>query len=161
MRNALKIGELAKHTGCDVATIRYYEQAGLLPKPARSDGNFRLYGDSQVERLALIRRCRSLDMTLLEIRTLLRFCDAPERNCGDVNALLEEHISHVADRIAELRRLEKELKNLRRLCQDTQAAKHCGILEGLSKGAAGSRRRKALVGHVHRAHAPRRKAKSA
>lgn len=160
MRNALKIGELAKYTGCDIATIRYYEQAGLLPKPARSDGNFRLYGDSEVERLALIRRCRSLDMTLDEIRALLIFRDAPEKNCADVNVLLDEHIGHVANRITELKRLEKELKHLRHLCHDAQAAKHCGILRGLSKGTAGSRRRQALTGHVHRAHAPRRKAKS-
>lgn len=66
----IKIGELAKRTGCEVVTIRYYEKEGLLPEPARSDGNFRLYGAAHVERLRFIRHCRSLDMSLSEIRTL-------------------------------------------------------------------------------------------
>ncbi|WP_354687858.1 MerR family transcriptional regulator, partial [Cupriavidus necator] len=60
----IRIGELAKRTDCEIVTIRYYEKEGLLPEPARSSGNFRLYGDVHVERLQLIRHCRSLDMTL-------------------------------------------------------------------------------------------------
>ncbi len=152
MRNALKIGELAWHTGCDVATIRYYEQAGLLPKPARSNGNFRLFGDTEVERLSLIRRCRSLDMTLKEIRVLLQFRDAPEKNCGDVNELLDEHIGHVTSRVKELRRLEKELKRLRRLCDRRQTAKHCGILNGLARDNGARCHRRHRSGHVHRTH---------
>jgi Cd(II)/Pb(II)-responsive transcriptional regulator len=132
MAHALKIGDLAKRTDCQIATIRYYEQEGLLPEPARSVGNYRLYGDAHMERLRFIRHCRSLDMTLNEIRTLLSFRDAPEENCGEVNALLDEHIGHVANRMAELKALEKQLKELRSLCRSAQAAKDCGILQSLS-----------------------------
>ncbi len=156
----MRISELAKRTSCQAETIRYYEQKGLLPHPPRGAGNYRAYDESDVERLSFIRHCRSLDMALDEIRLLLRFRQAPEKNCGDVNLLLDEHIGHVANRLAELKRLEKELKDLRRLCQHTQAAKHCGILQGLSKETAGSRRRPASAGHVHRAHAPSRRVKS-
>ena len=63
----IRIGDLAKRSGCEVVTIRYYEKEGLLPKPARSGGNFRLYGEAHIERLQFIRHCRSLDMTLLQI----------------------------------------------------------------------------------------------
>lgn len=153
----MRIGELAKQTGCPIETVRYYEQAGLLPKPARGSGNYRDYDNRDVERLSFIRHCRSLDMTLDEIRALLRFRDAPEKNCTAVNVLLDDHIGHVANRIADLERLEKELKKLRRLCHEAQAARDCGILKGLSKEASGSRRSNS-TGHIHRAHAPGRRA---
>ena len=72
----IRIGDLAKRSGCEVVTIRYYEKEGLLPKPARSGGNFRLYGEAHAERLQFIRHCRSLDMTLSEIAGSARQPDA-------------------------------------------------------------------------------------
>jgi DNA-binding transcriptional MerR regulator len=63
-----------------VETIRYYEREGLLREPSRSEGNYRLYTDTHIERLQFIRHCRSLDMTLEEIRNLLRFRDSLEEN---------------------------------------------------------------------------------
>lgn len=128
----LKIGELAQLTGSQVETIRYYEREGLLPAPGRSESNYRLYGDAHVERLQFVRHCRSLDMTLGEIRELLAFRDAPEQDCGLANDLLDRHIGHVASRIAELQVLEKQLKKLRGLCQRAQAARDCRILQTLS-----------------------------
>ena len=127
-----KIGELAKATGCKIETIRYYEREGVLPAPARSEGNYRLYGNEHVERLRFIRHCRSLDMTLDNVRLLLKFRDAPEENCGPVDALLDKHIGHVVDRIAQLKLLETQLRNLRGLCRSAQAAKDCRILQSLS-----------------------------
>lgn len=132
MSDQLKIGELARRTGCLVETIRFYEQEGLLPAPARSQGNYRMYGDAHVERLLFIRHCRSLDMTLAEIRVLLHFRDVPEQNCGDVNALLDAHIGHVATRIRELSALQEQLMALRSQCDTACAAKDCGILQGLA-----------------------------
>lgn len=131
----MKIGELATATQTQVETIRYYEREGLLPQAPRSEGNYRIYGPEHVERLGFIRHCRSLDMTLDEIRVLLRFKDSPSEDCGDVNALLDEHIGHVAARIRELRALEKQLKGLREQCVVAQDAGHCGILGGLSHAA--------------------------
>jgi Cd(II)/Pb(II)-responsive transcriptional regulator len=137
MSNSLRIGELAKQTGCLVETIRYYEREGLLLEPARSVGNYRLYTNIHVERLQFIRHCRSLDMTLEEIRNLLRFRDAPDENCGEVNALLNEHIEHVSNRIKELRFLQKNLRGLRSLCERAQANKDCGILQSLGSPETG------------------------
>jgi Cd(II)/Pb(II)-responsive transcriptional regulator len=149
---SMKIGELAKAIGTQVETIRYYERAGLLPQTTRSDGNYRIYGQAHAERLAFIRHCRSLDMTLDEIRILLRFKDAPTENCREVNALLDEHIGHVAARIRELRKLEKQLKVLRELCQEAQDAGHCGILNELAHAARHSDEVPSCTGHVHGAH---------
>lgn len=105
-----------------------------------------------MERLAFIRQCRNLDMTLDEVRALLGLRDTPAQDCGEINALLDDHIGHVAQRIRELRMLEKDLKALRARCTAPHPVADCGILQELD-GAAGSvpvtaqRRR-----HVHGTH---------
>lgn len=132
----MKIGELGQATGVDVETIRYYEKVGMLPKPARTGSNYRHYNEQHADRLRFVRHCRSLDMTLDEIRVLLQFRDAPESNCGEVNQLLDDHIGHVTTRIAALAELEKELRKLRRQCRKIQKAKDCGILAEIDRGAA-------------------------
>jgi Cd(II)/Pb(II)-responsive transcriptional regulator len=131
MEQHLKIGELASRSGCIVETVRFYEKEGLLPAPTRTAGNYRLYTETHVERLSFIRHCRSLDMTLEEIRSLLTFQDAPESDCGEVNRVLDKHITHVAQRIAELKGLQKQLKELRSLCSIAQTSKDCKILQKL------------------------------
>lgn len=150
----MKIGELAKLALTQTETIRYYEREGLLPQAMRSDANYRVYEASHVKRLAFIRHCRSLDMTLAEIRTLLHFKDGPDDTCAEVNVLLEAHIGHVVARIRELRGLEKELKRLRNQCTSAQAGPACGILSGLDKAASVPRPAGAaqLSAHVHGTH---------
>ena len=73
----MRIGELGKKADCLVQTVRFYESEGLLPEPARSEGNFRLYDEVHLQRLLFIRRCRAKDMTLDEIRQLLNLRDRP------------------------------------------------------------------------------------
>ena len=131
----MRIGELASVTGTSIEAIRFYEREQLLPPPARTEGNYRIYEAGHEERLAFIRHCRSLDMALDEIKALLRFKDSPAENCGEVNALLDEHIGHVASRIRELRVLERQLKTLRQQCLEVQGTKDCGILQVLSNAA--------------------------
>ena len=157
MADALKIGELAKQTHCPIETIRYYEREGLLRALGRTTGNYRLYQPAHVERLRFIRQCRSLDMALDEIRVLLKFRDAPEQNCGDVNALLDEHIGHVVRRIAELKSMAKYLKKLRRACVNTTAAKDCAILNELAQERNSRMPKAPRAGHVGSTLAYRRK----
>lgn len=152
MTTALKIGELARITRCPIETVRYYEREGLLPSPGRSAGNYRLYGPPHVERLRFIRHCRSLDMTHDEIRTLLAIRDAPHKKCDEVNALLDEHIGHVAGRIEELRALEHELKELRTQCRELRAARDCAIMRSLAGDATGTRTAKQRHGRLQRTH---------
>lgn len=150
----MRIGELARAAQTQSETIRYYEREGLLPEAARTEANYRAYDESHIQRLAFIRHCRSLDMTLGEIRTLLHFKDAPTENCAEVNGLLDEHIGHVATRIRELKVLEKQLKALREQCVSDHLAADCGILSGLEKAARSSRASKpsGQVVHVHGSH---------
>ncbi|MCC2596840.1 Cd(II)/Pb(II)-responsive transcriptional regulator [Pusillimonas sp. MFBS29] len=128
----MKIGELAKRTETTVETIRFYEKEGLLLEPSRSEGNYRLYGNDHIERLRFIRHCRTLDMALDEIRILLRYRDTPAEDCGDVNALLDEHIGAVETRINQLLHLKQHLVTLRRKCTSTASTESCGILGALA-----------------------------
>lgn len=132
----MRISDLAQATGTPADTIRYYEREGLLPAPARGGNNYRVYGAEHAERLAFIRQARGLDMSLDEIRTLLRWQGEPGADCGAVNALLDAHIGHIATRIRELRALEKQLKALRAQCRQASDTAHCGILAGLGATAA-------------------------
>jgi Cd(II)/Pb(II)-responsive transcriptional regulator len=131
----MRIGELAQVTGTPVETVRYYEKEGLLPQPGRSDANYRVYASEHVDQLQFLRQCRGLDMSLDEIRVLLRLRDAPAEDCGDANALLDEHIGHVVRRIKELRSLERQLRDLRAHCASETDAAHCGILSELAVAA--------------------------
>ena len=148
----MKIGELAKAAHTQVETIRYYEREGLLPETPRTEGNYRVYGSEHVDRLSFIRHCRGLDMTLDEIRVMLRFKDSPHENCGEVNALLDEHIGHVAARSKELKELERQLKTLRENCRESQQASQCGILSELSTASPQDHESTTRLGHVHGAH---------
>ena len=131
----MRIGEFAKHTSSNVETVRYYEREGLLPVPVRTSGNYRLYGALHIDRLLFIKHCRTLDMTLDEIRSLLSILDAPEQNCDTANLLLDRHICETAKRIQELRALQSQLESLRGLCNSLRLDKDCSILHNLS-GAA-------------------------
>ena len=148
----MKIGELAQVTLIPLETIRFYEREGLLPPAARTEGNYRIYGQEHVERLTFIRHCRTLDMALDEIRALLRFKASPQENCAGVNELLDEHIGHVAQRIRELRALETQLKALRHQCVEAHAAADCGILKGLSGDMVAERAAPKSRKHVHGTH---------
>ena len=128
----MKIGELAKQAHCQVETVRYYEREGLLAAPSRSEGNYRLYQAGHLERLLFIRNCRTLDMTLDEVRSLLALMDDPQQSCAQVNRLIDEHIEHVALRVRELKLLEKQLHELRAHCKSERKGQPCGILEQLN-----------------------------
>lgn len=129
----MRIGELARRADCPVETVRYYEKEGLLAAPRRSGANYREYGAAHLERLAFIRRCRALDMSLPEIRALLAAIERPGADCAPVDALLDEHIGHVATRIADLSALKEELDAIRAHCAGGQPAKTCGIVTSLSR----------------------------
>lgn len=71
-------------------------------------------------------------MTLDQTRRLLNLRDAPEESCREVNSLIDEHICHVIERIADLKELQGQLEVLRNRCQRTEAIKDCQILQSLA-----------------------------
>jgi Cd(II)/Pb(II)-responsive transcriptional regulator len=141
----MTIGELAGAARCTVATVRYYEKEGLLPRSGRTGGNYRSFGPAHLERLRFIRNCRSLDLTHEEIRALIATMDRQGAGCGSINCLLDEHIEHVRGRIDELKLLETQLTALRERCRDEATVEDCGILQGLAEMEGDDR-------PVHRSH---------
>lgn len=129
----MRIGQLAQIASIDTQTIRFYEQQGLLPPPDRQENGYRIYTEKHGERLAFIRRCRILDLSLAEIRELQSYQDDPRRPCTAINAMLNSHISDVRSRIATLQELEKQLGTLKASCDGDREAADCGILSGISE----------------------------
>lgn len=109
----MRIGQLANALGCTVEAIRFYEKQGLLPPPQRTAGNFREYNDEHLQRLSFICHCRSLDISLNEIKTLLDLENASEQQAEEINRLLDRHIKDIAKRIHELAHLRMKLIELR------------------------------------------------
>ena len=133
----MRIGELAKATGVDVETIRYYEKVQLLSAPARSDNGYRSYTQAHLERLAFIRHCRALDIPLADVQRLLTFVDNPQSDCGDINRLIDAQLAKVQARLASMQALERQLEALRGQCSAPHRASECGILHELVAAAHG------------------------
>lgn len=133
----MRIGELAKATGVDVETVRYYEKSGLLSEPARRDNGYRAYGSEHLERLAFIRHCRALDMPLADIRRLLDFVERPHADCGEIDQLIDAQLARVHARLASMQALERQLVSLRSQCAVRHQAGNCGILQDLVAAAHG------------------------
>ena len=128
----MRIGELSSATGVDIETIRFYEREGLLRHPERTSSRYRSYQASDVKELKFIRHCRSLDISLAEIRRLQNFRRHPELACAEINMLVDSHIELVQKRIQQLYELERDLVTLRRSCGEERTADQCGILQSLS-----------------------------
>lgn len=126
------IGVLSDRSGVNIETVRYYERAGLLPKPARSAGGYRLYGASDAERLSFIRRARDLGFSLDEIRRLLDLADRKSRSCNHVHTIAVEHLAEIRAKIGDLQRMERVLAKMVKACaQGTMPA--CPLLETLAQ----------------------------
>ena len=127
------IGALSKGTGCNIETIRYYERIGLMPKPPRSPGGHRLYEEDHLRRLTFIRRSRELGFTLEEVRGLLRLVDGGSYTCAEVKTLTLDHAAEVRRKVADLRKLERVLKEMAAEC-DGGEIPECPIIDTLYRG---------------------------
>jgi DNA-binding transcriptional MerR regulator len=133
--NALLIGALAERTGCNVPTIRYYEEIGLLPRAARKASGHRVYSDSDMRRLLFIRRCRDFGFPIGQVRALVALMDEGSKDCMEARDLAQEHLNAVRTKIREMRALEKSLAQFVASCNANCAggpASACVILEDLA-----------------------------
>jgi DNA-binding transcriptional MerR regulator len=127
----IAIGTVAERTGCNVPTIRYYEEIGLLPKAARTQGGRRTYGEADLRRLHVIRRCRDLGFAIEQVRELVGLLESDDRNCGAMRDLAQRQLDAVRRKMHELRQLEVSLAGLVEGCQETclgGATRDCVIL---------------------------------
>ena len=124
------IGQLSKRTGVKIPTIRYYEQMGLIDVPERSEGNQRRYTADGLSRLSFIRHSRDLGFSIEDIKGLLELSEHPEKPCHDAHGIAVQHLKSVQNRIAKLRRLERELKRVSKCDADSVA--ECAVIETLA-----------------------------
>lgn len=123
-------GEIAEKTGVNPETLRYYERKELIPKPARSDGGFRLYDDSYVDRLHFIKRAKHLGFTLEEIKGLLELRVDDEATCQDVKIQANEKIDEIEAKIQDLERIRDALSTLAAQCEGGRGpTSQCPILD--------------------------------
>lgn len=127
----MQIGIVAKKVGLSVDAIRFYERNSLLPRTARTPGGFRQYGERDVETLAFIRRVQGLGFKLSEIRGLLNLRGSRMQPCAAVRRRLEAKLADVSGKLANLKKLERELRLALHRC-DKELRKrntHCPILQ--------------------------------
>lgn len=124
--------EVAEKADVNPETLRYYERKELIPKPRRSDGGFRLYDHSYVERLRFIQRAKDLGFTLAEIKDLLELRVDDEATCRDVRLQAQEKLDDVEEKIRDLQRIRDALSTLAAACDGGEGpTSDCPILDAM------------------------------
>jgi MerR family mercuric resistance operon transcriptional regulator len=128
---AMKRGELARATGANIETIRFYEQIGLMPDPPRSEGGHRLYDAGHARRLSFILRGRALGFGVEDVRGLLALVDSGAVTCEEVRTRTLRHLTDVRAKIADLQKLERVLADTAAKCTG-DAAPDCPVIDALA-----------------------------
>ncbi len=128
---SLTIGSVAKLAEVNIETMRYYERRGLVPRPLRSQSNYRLYSEETVRRVRFIKRAQELGFTLKEIKELLALRVTPNAKGADVRRRVKGKIEDIDSRIATLQAMRDSLRTLARKCSGKGSISSCPILGSL------------------------------
>lgn len=135
----MRIGELAEAAGVPTSTVRYYERAGLLPEPERTESNYRVYGPDALERLRFIRNAQASGFTLVDIATLFEFRAGTQNDrCGEVQHLIEGRLEALDEHLADLKQFHLTLRELLQQCRDTESGDDCATLEQIESSSSRS-----------------------
>jgi MerR family Zn(II)-responsive transcriptional regulator of zntA len=132
----LRIGEVARQSGVAVETLRFYEKSGLLEPAGRTESGYRLYASNVFERLSFIKKAQSVGFRLDEIVLIIREAESGKRPCRDVRRLAAGKLAELEDRIRELQRYRRELKQTLEVWERAgeRDGYVCGLIEGLEPG---------------------------
>lgn len=119
---------LARRTGCNLETIRYYEKIGMMPEPPRTEAGYRVYDNGHVQRLRFILRARELGFSLDDIRGLLALVDGGTQTCAEVKERTERHLADVREKIVDLERIERVLADTAAKCSGDETP-DCPVLD--------------------------------
>lgn len=128
-------GELARRTGVNIETIRYFENIGVLATPDRTEGGHRIYNDEHVRTLGFMRRARNLGFTPQEVRALLALGGPGKARCAEVRTIAEHHLEQVRAKLADLVELERLLTGTVEHCSG-KAAPDCAVMNLIEEGTA-------------------------
>lgn len=144
------VGDAAEQTGLSAKAIRLYERKGLLAEAERTDAGYRLFTPEEVAVLHFIRRAKTLDLGLDEIKDILDLQRGGEQPCQRVTSMLDTHLTDIEEKLADLRRLRDSLRTVRRAAttarRDGNAAVVCQIIESEPDSAAIKRPRTSAAG---------------
>ncbi|MBK8031238.1 MAG: heavy metal-responsive transcriptional regulator [Chloroflexi bacterium] len=127
-------GELAKQSGVNRETIRYYERNGLLPTPDRTEANYCLFAPKTVQRVRFIKRAQAVGFSLTEIKVLLDLKFSKEATCGSVRNVVRGKIAEIDEKIAALTAMRDVLVTLNEDCPGGEhPISECPILESFSE----------------------------
>ncbi|AWZ01334.1 mercuric resistance operon regulatory protein [Rhodobiaceae bacterium] len=123
-------GQLAKRTGCNAETIRYYEKTGIMPDPRRVVSVYRYYDEKHVRRLHFVMQSRELGFSIEEIRSLLDLVDRRAVSCGEVEKLGKAHLHMVRKKISDLEQMADVLDRTVSACSGEDVPE-CPLIETL------------------------------
>ncbi len=127
----LTIGQLAKHAGVGVETVRFYERKALLDGPPRTASGYRQYSQDVVRRIRFIRLAKELGFSLKEVAELLSLRVDPETTCAEVKAQAEDKITDIDAKLQDLQRMKETLVQLVTTCSGRGPISQCPILDAL------------------------------
>ena len=131
----IAIGQLSRLAHCKIPTIRYYEEIGLLPAPARNAGNQRRYNEKHLLKLQFIRHARALGFDLAAIRELLQFQESPDHGSHEADEIARRHLHTIEQKISRLQALQAELTRMLGACEHHNGDHNCRVLEVLADHA--------------------------
>jgi len=126
------MGEIARLTGVNIETIRYFEKIGLIPPPGRSAGGHRQFTAEHAERLQFIRHARDMGFSQDEVRALLDLSDGSLTSCGEVKAIAESHLARLRQKIASMEKLERLLADTVTKCSGGKVPE-CPVIEVIAR----------------------------
>jgi MerR family mercuric resistance operon transcriptional regulator len=125
----LTIGRLARASGVGVETVRYYQELGLLPCPAKG-ATIRRYPSALVERIRFIKRAQNLGFLLSEIADLLALDDGTQR--GPIRDIAGKRLEQIEVKLQDLQRMRRALKTLLAACAESDSMQPCPIIATLA-----------------------------
>lgn len=130
-------GELARRTGVNGETIRYFERIGILSTPPRTRGGHRVYDEGHVRTLSFIRRARGLGFGLREVRAIVNLGGPGRACCAKVLEIAERHLEQVRAKITDLLEIERLLAATVERCSGGSDP-DCAIIDMIEHPQGGS-----------------------
>lgn len=126
---------MAKKSGVNIETVRYYERRGLIPQPPRTESGYRQFSDKTIKRIKFVKRAQELGFSLEEIQKLLEISDFEANfDSYEVQQFATEKIKQLEVKIADLQQIKSVLETLSKKCPGSGPIQGCPIMEKLSKG---------------------------
>lgn len=134
----MTIGKLARAAGVGVETIRFYERKGLIKKPQKRQGGFRLYTNEEAARVRFVKRAQELGFTLREVKDLLELQSKRKITGAQVQSKAVEKIQEIRKKIDDLKQMETSLLRLSKVCgEGEQAIRECRVFDCFDNGCEG------------------------